>query len=278
MEPRKKVILMYDFDETLAPGNMQEYAFIPSLKMSVDEFWNDAGVFAKKHNMDSNLAYMYKMVELAKQNNVHVNYESLKKLGENLTYFPGVTTWFKRINDFGKKMGLEIEHYIISSGTATIIEGTSIAKEFKRIYACNYSYDENGIPFWISQVVNYTNKTQFVYRIRKNLLDNLYNSKELNEYVEDRESLIPHSNMIYLGDGETDVPCMKQVKKNGGHSICVYNPESFKKFNIAHKLAKYNRVDFVAEADYNENAKLDKIIKAIIEKIAINNKLEEEKK
>ncbi len=278
MNNKKKVTIMYDFDETLAPGNMQEYAFIPNLKIDAEEFWKECAKLAKKNNMDSILAYMYVMVKKAKDKNLSINKEEFRKQGELINYFNGVTTWFKRINDYGKKLGLKVEHYIISCGLKEILEGTSIAKEFKRIYGCSFAYNEDNTPIWPNQAINYTSKTQYIYRIRKQQLDNLYDSYELNEYINDRSLLIPHANMIYIGDGETDVPCMKIVKNEGGHSISVYNPSSERKRKIASKLYTDNRVNFIAPADYSKGSKLDSIIKSILEKISINNTLDSFKK
>ena len=274
MNNKKKVTIMYDFDDTLAPGNMQEYAFIPNLEINANEFWDHCAKLAKDNNMDSILAYMYMMVKLAKEKNVKVNKQEFYKQGEMITFFKGVETWFKRINDYGKKLGLHVEHYIISCGLKEIIEGTKIAKEFKRIFACGFAYDKNGTPIWPNQAINYTSKTQYIYRIRKQQLDNLYDSYELNEYINDRSLLIPHSNMIYIGDGETDVPCMKIVKNEGGYSISVYNPNKEKKEKIANKLYQDNRVNFIAPADYSRGSKMEKIIKSILEEVAIKNTLD----
>ena len=265
---------MYDFDDTLAPGNMQEYAFIPNLEIDAGEFWEHCAVLAKEHNMDSVLAYMYMMVNLAKQKNLKITKSEFYKQGEIITFFNGVETWFERINEYGKSLGLEVEHYVISCGLKEIIEGTKIAKEFKRIFACGFAYDENETPFWPNHAINYTSKTQYIYRIRKQQLDNLYDSYELNEYINDRSLLIPHSNMIYVGDGETDVPCMKIVKNEGGHSISVFNPNKEKKMKIANKLYHDNRVNFIAPADYSENSKMEKIVKSILDQVAIKNTLD----
>ena len=274
MNMKRKVAIMYDFDETLAPGNMQEYGFIPNLNIDTEEFWKDCHIFAKKNNMDSVLAYMYLTVQKAKDKNLKINREEFLKQGKMINYFNGVNEWFNRINKYGKKLGLTVEHYIISCGLKEIIEGTSISKEFKKIYACNFAYDSENNPIWPNQAINYTSKTQYIYRIRKQQLDKLYDSYELNEYINDRSLLIPHSNMVYIGDGETDVPCMKIVKNEGGHSVCVYNPNKEKKKKIANKLYKDNRVNFIAPADYSENSKMDNIIKSILDKIALNNKLD----
>ena len=274
MNLKNRVAIMYDFDETLAPGNMQEYGFIPNLNINANEFWKEAGIMAKTHNMDSILAYMYVMVKMAKDSNLRINKEELTKQGKLITYFNGVRTWFKRINDYARKLNLVVEHYIISCGLKEILEGTSIAKEFTRMYGCSFTYDKDGAPIWPNNVINYTSKTQFIYRVRKRQLDNLYDSYELNEYVEDRDTLLPHSNMIYIGDGETDVPCMKIVKNAGGHSICVYNPNKKTKKKIADKIYSNGRVSFIAPADYSEDSKIEEIVKSILDKISLNNRME----
>jgi len=273
---KDRLAIMYDFDQTLAPGNMQEYAFIPNLKISANEFWSASSEFAKEHNMDSILAYMYISIKLVKEKKLKIDRKEFSKQGEMISFFEGVETWFKRINDYGKNLGINVEHYIISCGLKEIIDGTKIAKEFKRIFACEFAYDpQTQEPIWAAQAINYTSKTQYIYRVRKNKLDKLYDAYELNEYIEDRSSLLPYTNMVYIGDGETDVPCMKTVKIYGGNSICVYNPKSPKKEEIAKKLFKDGRVNFIAPADYREGSKIDNILKDLIKKIALNNKIEE---
>lgn len=276
MDVKKRVAIMYDFDETLAPGNMQEYAFIPNLKISASEFWSITAEFAKKHNMDNILAYMYMSIKLVKEKKMKITKKEFFEQGKLISFFEGVETWFKRINEYGKNIGLEVEHYIISCGLKEILDGTKIAKEFKRIFACGFAYDDKTKePIWANQAINYTSKTQYIYRVRKNKLDKLYDTYEVNEYVEDRKSLLPYTNMVYIGDGETDVPCMKMVKTYGGHSICVYNPNSEKKKLIAEKLFRDGRVNFITPADYKEGSKIDFIIKDLLNKIAIDNKIEE---
>ena len=275
MDVKKRVAIMYDFDETLAPGNMQEYAFIPMLEISPSEFWKMSAEFGKKHNMDNVLSYMYMSIKLVKEKKLKITKEAFYNQGEVISFFEGVETWFKRINEYGASLGLQVEHYIISCGLKEMIEGTKIAKEFKRIFACNFAYDDaTKEPIWASQAINFTTKTQYIYRIRKNKLDKLYDAYELNEYVEDRSTLLPYANMIYVGDGETDVPCMKLVKLHGGNSVCVYNPNSEKKKKIAEKLYRDGRVNFMTLADYREGSEMDSIMKDLLDKIAINNKLE----
>lgn len=266
---KKVIALMYDFDKTLCEKDMQEYGFIPSIGMSAEEFWYEANLISQKNNMDRILAYMYLMIKRAKKNKLMITKASLQNLGKDVELIKGVDTWFARINSYGKTLGLEIEHYIISSGSKEIIEGTSIAKEFKKIYACEFHYDEEGVADWPRQAVNFTTKTQFLFRISKGVL-NVLDDETLNRYMPDEERRIPYRNMIYIGDGLTDVPCMKLVKSYGGQSIAIYQDEEKDKVDI---LLKDDRVNFVCPSDYSEGSKVEEIVKLIINRMAITNNL-----
>ena len=262
MEPNKKhiIALLYDFDKTLCPKDMQEYSFIPNMGMGADEFWGEANKISVKNDMDRILAYMYLMVRMAKKNDYPITKEAFQALGKDVKLYKGVKTWFKRINDYGKSLGVEIEHYILSSGLKEIIEGTSIAKEFKKIYACEFHYNNFGNADWPQQAVNFTTKTQFLFRISKGVLD-VMDDVLLNTKIKDEDRRVPYQNMIYFGDGMTDVPCMKLVKQYGGHSIAIYNK---KEKNKVEPLLRDNRVNFICEGDYRENSKLEEIVKDII--------------
>lgn len=265
-----KIALMYDFDKTLCGKDMQEYSFIPSVGMTANDFWDEANKISVKSNMDRILAYMLLMIKLAKKNEVEITKESFNKLGKDVVLLKGVKTWFKRINDYGKSLGVEVEHYIISSGLAEIINGTSIAKEFKRVYACEFHYNNSGNADWPQQVVNYTTKTQFIFRISKGVLDTM-DDKRLNSYTKASERTIPYRNMIYIGDGLTDVPCMTVVKDRGGESIAIYHRGEKQ---TAEKLLREKRVTFMCKADYSQDSQLESIVKKIIKKMAITDELE----
>lgn len=270
---KNTVAFMYDFDETLSHGYMQDHALIPLLGFSVGEFWDSVNEFGSKNNMDNVLAYMYKIMEEANKKNIDISKESLLELAQGIRYFDGVLTWFDRINAFAKENGIEVEHYIISSGMKEIIEGAEIANKFKKIFACSYVYDENGKPMWPCLAVNYTNKTQYLFRIRKNQMDDLNNTVGINEFVQE-ENKLPYKRMFYFGDGMTDIPCMKLLKQKGGHSFAVYSPESERAEKMAKKLYQEGRVNYFAPADYKENSKLDEIVKSLIVKIAQDSKIE----
>lgn len=269
---RKKnpvIAIMYDFDKTLCTKDMQEYTFIPDIGLSSKEFWSISNNLAREKKMDAILAYMHVMIEQAHAARKNIRREEFVKMGKNLEFFPGVEDWFKRINEFGTENGLSIEHYIISSGLHEIIEGSSIYKQFKDVFACEYLYNENDVPVWPKNAVNYTTKTQFLFRINKGVLD-ISNDTDLNKYTPEDDRLIPFRNMIYIGDGLTDVPCMKLVRSNGGYSIAVY--QKSKRSKVSDLIAN-NRVNFIELADYSEGSDLDKTVKTILGKMARENYL-----
>ncbi len=269
-----KVALMYDFDKTLSPKDMQEFTFIPSLGFKPKQFWKEVSDLKNAQQMDSILAYMYMMLKKADAAGKPIRRENFVELGKDVQLFDGVETWFDRINEAGKKLGLEVEHYIISSGLTEIIEGTSIADKFKKVYACRFFYDENGVAKWPAVVVNYTTKTQYIFRINKQVLSES-EDKALNHYTPESERPVPFSRMIYVGDGLTDVPCMRLVKEYGGHSIAVYSGKEKKNQKIARELVNEGRVNFMTCADYSSGSDMETIVTAVFEKIASNVKLEE---
>lgn len=269
MKNKKPIIaIMYDFDNTLCTKDMQEYTFIPSLGESPEEFWNETKRIAESEGMDQVLTYMYLMLRQSQDHNNPITRELLKKCGIGIKLYPGVKGWFERINQYGEEHGVQIEHYIISSGLKEIIEGSSICDRFKKIYACEFHYDQNGIADWPKVAVNYTNKTQFLFRINKGIF-NIGDERSVNIYVPEDQRRVPFRNMIYIGDGMTDVPCMKLVNVYGGQSIAVYH----KKMDTVRQLLAENRANFIAPANYNEGKELDRLVKDIIIKMASIDKL-----
>ncbi len=256
---------MYDFDKTLSPKNMQEYAFIQGIGLDSDVFWCKCNDMVKKNNMDPILAYMYLMKEES-EGKMLLTRDEFKRLGKSVKLFNGVTGWFKRVNAYAEKHGLEIEHYIISSGLKEIIEGTDIACNFKKIYAAEFCYNEKQVPVWPAMAVNYTSKTQFLYRINKGVLD-VTEHDGLNEYTAENQRRIPFKNMIYIGDGLTDVPCMKLCKVNGGYSIAVYQEDK----KVSEDMLKQGRVDFIVPADYSKSGRMETTVFAILDQIKTYN-------
>ena len=271
-EDKPVLAICYDFDKTLSPDDMQAQGYIQSVGYDVGEFWRESNGLASRNDMDQNLAYMLLMKKKA-EGKVVFTRETLENYGANVGLFPGVEDWFERIRAYGAAHNVIVEHYIISSGLKEMIEGTSVAKKgaFKRIYASSFYYNANGVAEWPAQVVNYTNKTQFLFRIEKGVLD--VNDPGVNDSFAPDKVRVPFRNMVYIGDSDTDIPCMKLVNTYGGHSIGVYNAETRDKAKV-YKMMRDNRIRYYAMADYSEGSELDTLIKAIIDRTAKNEVLE----
>ncbi len=272
-EQQPVLAICYDFDKTLSPDDMQAQGFIQSLGCTVPEFWAESNRLAVDSEMDSNLAYMLKMVQKSKDRMLEFSRESLAQYGAKVQLFEGVEGWFERIRAYGRAHGVIVEHYIISSGLKEMIEGTQIAKDgaFEKIYASSFYFDEQGAALWPAQVINYTSKTQFLFRIEKGVLD--INDNGVNEFFPPDQIRVPFRNMVYIGDSDTDIPCMKLVNTYGGHSIGVYDPSTGNKEKVQ-KMLHDQRVRYYAPADYTDGSKLDGLVKAIIDKTAAYEVLE----
>ncbi len=262
------VAIMYDFDKTLSTTDMQNYTFIPNLGMTPQEFWGGTTVFSEKTGVERILSYMYMMILEARKKGIKLTKEYLNSCGKNIKFFPGVSTWFKRINEYAEEKGVKVEHYLVSSGTKEIIDGCSIIDEFTAAYGCEYYYDESGEPVWPKYAINYTQKTQFFFRIAKGVA-NINDDNSVNEKTPNLR--IPYRNIVYLGDGMTDIACMTLVKKNGGRSIAVY-PE--KEIDKVKKLYDDGRVSFICRSDYLAGSDLEKVMHLIIDSIATYNEIE----
>ncbi len=263
--------ICYDFDKTLSPDDMQAQGYIQSIDYEVADFWKESNKLASDNDMDQNLAYMYMMRDKSR-GKVLFTKETLRKDGSKVQLFPGVRTWFDRINEYGKSKGVMVEHYIISSGLKEMIEGTEVADKFKKIYASSFYYNDVGEAVWPAQVVNYTNKTQFLFRIEKGVLD--VNDQEVNSFFEPNQYRVPFRNMVYIGDSDTDIPCMKLVNINGGHSIGVYNSETKDKSKVFRMLDE-NRIKYYAPANYEKGSILEQLVQKIIDRTISNEVLEE---
>ena len=263
------IALLYDFDKTLCTTDMEDYAFIPALGYTPAEFWHKANTFGRENRMDGLLAYMYTMIAECRAQGKDLKRDFLVACGRSMELFPGVREWFQRINAFGEQQGVTIEHYVLSSGLKEIIEGSGIAHEFKQIYACEFYYDEAGAACWPKLDVNFTNKTQFVYRINKGILD-VSRDKELNDSMPDDSKRVPFTNMIYMGDGLSDVPCMKMMRAYGGQAIAVYQASNRQGVE---KLLADGRVDFMFPADYRAGTELDRTVQDILQRMAITDRL-----
>lgn len=264
------VAICYDFDKTLSPKDMQEFGLIPKLECSSKEFWEESNGLAKREGMDKILAYMHTIIQKA-ENKTTIKESDFKKLGKGIELFPGVDTWFDRINKMAEELHINVEHYIISAGLKEIIEGSSIASFFEEIYASSFLYNKYGKPIWPRQVVNYTTKTQFLFRINKNCLD-LSDEDSVNKYQEEEDRRIPFTNFIYIGDSETDIPAMKIVKNGGGIAIGVYNPHT-RNMDKVMPLLQQKRIDFLMPADYSEGSRIELLVKTSLKKISESHSL-----
>ena len=270
MKFRPTVALIYDFDGTLSPGNMQEFGFIQAIGKTPDEFWRQSNQVPEGQEVSSILSYMKLMIDEAREKGISLTRDSFVSFGKDIELYDGVKEWFSLINDYGRRHGVVVEHYINSSGQTELIEGTSIAKEFKKIFACSFWYDESGVAVWPAVAVDYTGKTQFLFKIAKGIMDISDNTK-VNESQKEDDKPIPFSHMIYLGDGTTDIPCMKIVKMFGGNSIAVYSPENQRQHDTARKLLKQDRVNFICQADYRVGGQIYEVVTTIIDKIKAEN-------
>ena len=264
---RKPIIaLIYDFDGTLSPGNMQEFGFIQAIGSTPEEFWSKSDGIAKGQDASNILAYMKLMYDEAKKNGIRLTREDFRRYGSDIVLFDGVKEWFRTVNEYGQRHGVIIEHYINSSGLKEIIEGSSIAKEFKHIFAGSFIYDEAGEAEWPGIAVDFTAKTQFLFKISKGIFS-ARDNKQVNESMAEDKKRIPFTHMIYFGDGDTDVPCMKIVGMFGGHSIAVYDPQNDRKRATAAKLKRQGRVAFAVPAIYTPEGPASRVVTAIIDKI-----------
>ena len=261
---RTKVALVYDFDGTLSPGNMQEYGFIQALGKSPEEFWGASNSISQELEMNGILAYMKIMIDEARKAGISLKRDSFVQFGRNIELYPGVREWFSLVNRYGAERGVTVEHYIISSGMTELIEGSEIAHEFKKVFASSFLYDDTGDAVWPAVAIDFTNKTQFLFKITKGIKD-IADNRRVNKQVPDEDKPVPFSNMIYVGDGDTDIPCMKIVKMFGGNAIAVYNTDAKKA--TAQQLLDQDRVNFIAPTDYTTSGKMFALVCAIIDKV-----------
>ena len=270
MKKKPTIALIYDFDGTLSPGNMQEFGFIQAIGQTPAEFWSKSNQVPEGQEVSSILSYMKLMIDEARKKGISLTRDSFVSFGRHIELYEGVHHWFSLINEYGRRHGVVIEHYINSSGQTELIEGTSIAHEFKKIFACSFWYDENGVAVWPAVAVDYTGKTQFLFKIAKGIM-NITDNTKVNDSQKEDEKPIPFSHMIYFGDGTTDIPCMKIVKMFGGNSIAVFDPHNQHQIDTARTLLKQDRVNFICEADYRIGSQIYEVVTTIIDKIKAEN-------
>lgn len=260
--------IAYDFDGTLSPGSMQEHSFIPEIGEDPANFWKRVNGEAARLGADNILIYMHEMVKAAQREDVRFRREDIERHGAKIGFFKGVADgWFDRLREHGRAQGVEVQHFIISSGLKEMIGASAVGSKFDAIFASEFKYSADDVPVWAASAVNYTNKTQFLFRINKGALD-LSDHSEVNKYVPEDDRPVPFRNMIYIGDGDTDVPCMRTVKEQGGVSIAVHPPGDIALAEKTAGLKRDRRVQFTADADYAEGSALDAYVRAAIDKMA----------
>lgn len=268
-----KMAICYDFDKTLSPDDMQSFTLIPSFGMEKDEFWEESNKLAKDNLMDNNLAWMFQLLQYSKAKRLPIRKTYFHDIGADVPLYKGVETWFDRINAYARKRGIEVEHYIISSGLKEIIEGSKIAPAFKRVYASSYLYSADGVAEWPAQAINYTNKTQYIFRIAKGCFEEY--DERVNDSMNANQLYIPYENIVYIGDSATDIPCMRLVKSKGGFSIGVFDPKKNARKKV-YQLYSDKRIDFYAPADYSSRSDLSRFMQQIINTIAAREKIKAE--
>ncbi len=261
--------IAYDFDGTLSADNMQEYDFIPKLGVSAQEFWEESRILGKAHRADPILTYMHLMLEYAKKKGIPITRDNFMESGKKISFFNGIDTWFDRICKYGDTLNINVEHYIISSGLREIIDGCSIANKFKKIFASSFMYDENGCASWPALAINYTTKTQYLFRINKGTLDES-DHELINKFIPDEKRHVPFKRMLFIGDGSTDIPSFRLMKSLGGHAIAVYNKNSGEeaKEHVRSIACGGRRVTLIFDTDYSANSAIENAVKSILQKAA----------
>lgn len=260
------IAIVYDFDGTLSPQPMQEYTVLPKIGIEPREFWARVNRDARETESDMMLVYMRHILEELEKGRIHVTREDFAAMASRIKYFAGVATWFPRLNQYVRRKsggGVRLQHYLISAGQKEILVGASIRRHFKRIYASEYHFNHNGVATFPKILVTDTMKTQFLFRINKGR-EGI--GESINEHMPESQRPIPFQNMIYVGDGMTDVPSMALTKKSGGHTVAVYQPNG-KGREVCVKLLHAGRADFIAAADYRAGSRLTARVKLLLDAI-----------
>jgi haloacid dehalogenase-like hydrolase len=271
---KKTIALVYDFDGTLSPKPMQEYAFLPKIGADPSAFWAESNALAKRTQADPLITYMHLLYKKAEAKGVRIDRRDLVAQGRLVALFPGVEAWFDLVGDYVKRHaqshGVALRHYLVSSGLVEIIEGTSIFKRFHNVFASEYWFEAYDLPY-PKRVITDTGKTQYLFRINKGVEDL---GESINQHMPEAARPIPFANMIYFGDGDTDVPSMAVMRKNGGHAVAVYPPAKSKAKCV--DLFKAGRCDFFAPADYRTGSDLFKRTCLLLDRILADIRVQEE--
>lgn len=266
------IALVYDFDGTLSPQPMQEYTLLPKLGITPEEFWGRVQRESAETVSEKMLVYMRLVLELAQERRIRISRRDFRAMAADIRYFPGVEGWFDRINAYVRERSggkVRVLHYVISAGMKEILEGVSIRRHFRQVYASEYHFNFQGIATFPKVLITDTSKTQYLFRVNKGR-ENL--GESINEHMPEHERPIPFQNMVYFGDGMTDVPSMALTKKSGGHTIAVYPERHAEDRAVCVRLLEAGRVDFIAPADYRPRSALARqtrlLLDALIAQIA----------
>ena len=274
--PKKTIALVYDFDGTLSPKPMQEYSLLPKIGVEPAAFWAETNRIARVQNADPLITYMHLMYKKAKAANIRIDRADLVALGRDVELFPGVVEWFDEIAAYiairNETAGVTLRHYLVSSGLTEIIEGTSIYPRFHKVFASEYWFEAYDVPF-PKRVITDTGKTHYLFRINKGVEDL---GASINQHMPEADRPIPFSNMIYFGDGDTDVPSMAVMRKSGGHAIAVHEGAAGGRAKCV-DLFKAGRIDFFAEADYKRGSQLFSRTCLLLDRILADIRLDEER-
>lgn len=265
------IAIVYDYDQTLSPNYMQEEVLFPSFGIDARAFWRKAQELVRDQGYDNELAYMKVLLDCLGMD--RPTNSKLKELGASLRFYPGLPQMFE---EFAKGLlspqhlahGIRVEHYIISSGMKILIEGSRLAPHVQGIFGCEFAEDAMGCITFPKRVISHTQKTQYLFRINKGLLDM---SEDVNDHMPAGIRPVPFHNMVYIGDGPTDVPCFAVVRQNGGHAIAVYNPEDASRasFKKCYQLSTHaDRVRHIAPADFRAGSHLRLILEQMVHEIA----------
>ena len=271
---KKTIALVYDFDGTLSPRPMQDYAFLPKIGVDPDAFWKESNDIARREKADGLISYMRLMYQKAKAAGVRIDRADLVAQGKDVELFDGVEEWFDAIGAYvqehSQSEGVSLRHYVVSAGLTEIIEGTRIYKRFHNVFASEYWFDAYDLPY-PKRVITDTGKTQYLFRINKGIEDL---GQGINEHMDEAARPIPFANMIYFGDGDTDVPSMAVMRKNGGHAVAVHPPGKARKKCV--ELFKAGRCDFFAPADYRRGSDLFKRTCLLLDRVLADIRVQEE--
>jgi hypothetical protein len=269
--PQNTVAIVYDYDQTLSPNYMQDEVLFPTFGIDAKKFWKGCHSLVANEGYDNELAYMKALLDyldLDRPTNTE-----LRRLGAKLNFFKGLPEMFEEfktslLSPQHEAHGIKVEHYIISSGLKALIDGSRLAPYVRAIFGCEFAEDREGRITFPRRVISHTQKTQFLFRINKGMLDY---SQDVNDHMPPELRPVPFEHMVYVGDGPTDVPCFTVVRQHGGEAIAVYNPDDTSRasFKKCYQLSTHaDRVRHIAPADFRAGSHLRCLIEQMVTEVA----------